>query len=262
MRHLRTLFALFIKFPLRLVLIGLHLLLGVFICFILFRFVAPATQKKVVCWWLRCVCTIMGLRIRTVGSPSTHEPLYIVSNHISWLDIIVIGGQHAVSFLSKDEIRQWYVIGYLGTAAGTLYIKRGRGADDAVRKIQQHLSDNNSIAIFPEGTTRDGFQLGMFYSRMFAAVMHNNIYIQPIAILYPHPDNKKVYTNNPIAPLNNNRNFFISAIRFLIANQTPIIVRYAPAFLPAAGDMRKTIANKARQAIQQEITIAQNSYGT
>ena len=111
------------------------------------------------------------------------QAAYLVSNHISWLDVLVIGSIRPVCFLAKSEISQWPLIGYLARRAGTLFIKRGQGVQSATRAVTDCLRHGHSVVVFPEGTTSDGSQVKPFYPRLFSVVENHETMVQPLALV-------------------------------------------------------------------------------
>ncbi len=117
-----------------------------------------------------------------------------VSNHISWMDIVVIGSQ-GVGFLSKKEVRQWPLIGWLGDKGGTVFIDRGgkNASQVAAKAIAKKINNGDSILVFPEGTTGSGENVMRFHARIFAPALDHQLLVQPISIRYldqngqPHP---------------------------------------------------------------------------
>ena len=80
-----------------------------------------------------------------------------MSNHISWLDIAVLGSGARVFFLAKAEIEKYYILGNLAKGGGTLFIKRGSGDSIKIREqITEFLKQNIPVLFFPEATTTDG----------------------------------------------------------------------------------------------------------
>lgn len=149
-------------------------------------FVAPhrPLARRAARWWLGRLNRV--LRVETVvhGAPPALPALY-VANHVSWLDIPVLGGLSSVHFLAKAEVARWPLIGPLATAGGTLYIQRGQGqVRQRTRDIAAHLDAGRSILVFPEGTTTDGSTVRSFHSPLFAAATADGHRIQPVAIRY------------------------------------------------------------------------------
>jgi 1-acyl-sn-glycerol-3-phosphate acyltransferase len=110
----------------------------------------------------------------------------VVSNHVSWLDIPVLGATLPVCFLSKAEVRRWPLLGMLATMAHTVYIERGaHGARVVSEKIVAQLRGGRNVVLFPEGTTSDGKSVRRFVPRLFAAAIETESRLQPVAIHYP-----------------------------------------------------------------------------
>ena len=96
----------------------------------------------------RWACRCLGLNIRQHGSPSDDTVLF-VSNHISWSDIPILGSLAPIRFLSKAEVGQWPVIGWLARQAGTLFIRRGGGQARRVRdQVIGNLRAGESVFIY------------------------------------------------------------------------------------------------------------------
>ena len=112
----------------------------------------------------------------------------MVSNHISWLDIPVVGSRLPVVFLAKGEIASWPVLGFMTKTAGTLFIERGKGAQDARARLAESLSKKQSVLIFPEGTTTDGHSVNRFYPRLVQSAIDSNVRVQPVALRYSDKD--------------------------------------------------------------------------
>ncbi|MBT8134585.1 MAG: 1-acyl-sn-glycerol-3-phosphate acyltransferase, partial [Gammaproteobacteria bacterium] len=121
----------------------------------------------------------------TYGIAQTEKTLF-VANHISWLDIMVLGGLVPVHFLSKLEVKHMPVIGWLATRAGTLYIHRGNkeSASEASSDITTVLKQGHNSLIFAEGTTSDG-HIKRFHSRLMQSAIDAHAIVQPVAIFFP-----------------------------------------------------------------------------
>ncbi|WP_175652180.1 lysophospholipid acyltransferase family protein [Pseudomonas sp. Marseille-P9899] len=126
----------------------------------------------------------LPFRVRVIGELPT-RPMLWVSNHVSWTDIPLLGMLAPLSFLSKAEVRTWPVAGWLAHKAGTLFIRRGGGDSQLLRRqISQHLQQDCALLIFPEGTTTDGRNLRTFHGRLLASAIDTEVPLQPIALRY------------------------------------------------------------------------------
>lgn len=114
-----------------------------------------------------------------------------VSNHVSWLDIPVVGSVAPVFFLSKAEIGEWFIFGKLAKAGGTLFIKRGSGDSGSVSdQIATFLRGGSSVVFFPEATTTDGKQIKKIYGKLLQASIDTGLPICPMVIAYVDADGK------------------------------------------------------------------------
>jgi lyso-ornithine lipid O-acyltransferase len=147
--------------------------------------------ERAVRWWLARVPRIAGVRVHVRGTP-LEGPVLAVSNHVSWLDIPVLGGLAPVGFLSKAEVRRWPLVGWLAARTGTRFIERGaHGASEVTERIARDLAAGRRMHVFAEGTTTDGSDVRRFHPRLMAAAQVAGCPIQPVAIRYlPAPDGR------------------------------------------------------------------------
>ena len=141
-----------------------------------------AYRKK----WLQSVVKTIGLEVIVKGEVDQNNRSALwVSNHISWMDIAVVGSQ-GVGFLSKKEVRKWPFIGWLGKQGGTIFIDRGgkNASQIAAKAIAEKINAGDNILVFPEGTTSSGENVKRFHARIFAPALDHQLLVQAIAIQY------------------------------------------------------------------------------
>jgi len=135
--------------------------------------------------WARGLSRVYGLRIVRFGQLAP-EPVLVVANHQSWQDIVVLNASRIMRFVAKAEIRAWPVVGWLVTAAGTLYHHRGSG--DSLNRIRQALVEAlrqpSTVAIFPEGGIPREHGVARFHARLLAAALEAGCSVQPVCIRY------------------------------------------------------------------------------
>lgn len=90
--------------------------------------------------------------------PSGSGPLLLVSNHLSYVDVPLVGAwcPRPVMYFSKSEVRRWPVIGAIGAAYGTIYARRGEADRQAIREALACLAAGQVVAVFPEGHRSQG----------------------------------------------------------------------------------------------------------
>ena len=183
----------------RSVLIIIWLIFGIILTVLFLRNSRPVHgfSTTVVGTWLGVLARIFGVKIKTCGTALAEKTLF-VANHVSWLDIVILGHLLPVHFLSKHEVKTMPIIGWLATRAGTLYIKRGCkvSASDSSSEITAALKQQHNSLIFAEGTTTDG-HIKKFHSRMMQSAIDAHAMVQPVAIFYPirNPETSKIEIN-------------------------------------------------------------------
>lgn len=136
------------------------------------------------------LCEALVVDVKIHGEMPTEHALW-VSNHVSWVDIPVIGSAAPVFFLSKAEVASWPVIGRLAKAAGSLFIQRGSGDANAVAvQIAGFLRQKLPVLFFPEGTTTDGREIRRLHSKLLSAAVETGTPVQPLILCYRGPDGR------------------------------------------------------------------------
>ncbi|MDR0280993.1 MAG: 1-acyl-sn-glycerol-3-phosphate acyltransferase [Paucimonas sp.] len=185
----------------------------------------------------------LPFRVKVIGQ-LPQQPMLWVSNHVSWTDIPLLGMLAPLSFLSKAEVRTWPVAGWLAHKAGTLFIRRGSGDSQLLRRqISQHLQQHCALLIFPEGTTTDGRSLRTFHGRLLASAIDSEVPLQPIALRYlrdGQPD--------PIAPFIGDDDLLSHLMR-LFAQPCGDVEVHLLEPIPSKGVERAALAFQAQQAV-------------
>lgn len=146
-------------------------------------------QKSLPVFFHRNLARVLGLRIKVEGAPLATGPLLIASNHVTWLDIVVLSVVGELSFISKGEVARWPVFGLLAKLQRTIFIDRDRRTAVMAQRqeIETRLAAGERLVLFPEGTTGTGNRLLPFKSSLFGAVQkstHISPAVQPVALAY------------------------------------------------------------------------------
>jgi len=134
-------------------------------------------------------CFLLGLRVIKHGIPDKSQAVLYVSNHSSYLDIIVLAALTEACFVSKFEVASWPLFGMLAKLNHTVFVKRRmRESGEKLREIKARLRQGQRLILFPEGTSSDGNRVLPFNSTFFAAGSTRldgfPVKVQPIAIGY------------------------------------------------------------------------------
>ena len=198
--------------------------------------------------FLRHAGLIAGARPRIVGSPL--EPhTFVIANHTSWLDILILGGWCGTAFVSKAELKTTPLLGWIADQNRTLYIQRAARADSQaqVRQVAEALQHPQPLTVFPEGTTGDGRHLLPFRTTLIEAVAPppSGVTVRPIAVDYgDHAD---------VVGWHGGERGLANFKRVLGHRGTmPVAVRLLDPLPPS--DDRKAVARQARTVIAAALT--------
>jgi 1-acyl-sn-glycerol-3-phosphate acyltransferase len=128
----------------------------------------------------------MGIDLELSGAAPSHGPVLLVSNHLSWLDILVLHAARHCRFVSKADVKHWPLIGTLATGAGTLYIEREnrRHVMHVIHHMAESLRAGEIVAVFPEGTTGDGRAVLPFHANLLQAAISAEAPAMPVALRF------------------------------------------------------------------------------
>ncbi|RMF69453.1 MAG: 1-acyl-sn-glycerol-3-phosphate acyltransferase [Alphaproteobacteria bacterium] len=140
-------------------------------------------------FWYRSICWLTGTRLAFVGTPVSGPALF-VANHVSWLDILVLGSAlPRAAFISKREVREWGIFGRCAELAHSVFIDRTRRGESARQRdmLLARLAQGDRLILFPEGTSTDGTGILPFKSALFAvAEIKDDLPVQPVSLCYTH----------------------------------------------------------------------------
>lgn len=138
--------------------------------------------------WHGMACWIFNIKVTHRGVPRDHgdTPTMFVSNHLSYLDIIVMGAHMDAIFVAKSEVADWPVFGFLAKLQKTVFIRRSREAmNESKDMIGNVLRESNNVILFAEGTSTDGRSVLPFKAGLLEVMYEPDIdaQLQPIAIV-------------------------------------------------------------------------------
>ena len=152
-------------------------------------------------FWARTYSAIMGVRVRVRGRENIpqDENFCIIANHMSYMDILFIGYQFPLIFVSKKEVKRWPLLGWMASMQGTVYVDRSlRGKADRpyIRQIIARLKEGFNMVIFPEGTSSNGKDVLPFKKTIFTCPVQAGVPILPVTIRYVSIQGEPVTTAN------------------------------------------------------------------
>lgn len=192
---------------------------------------------------------IAGIRISTRGT-RTGPGEFFLSNHVSWMDIPVLGGCSGTAFIAHDGLIRFALLRWLCELNDTVFVARHdrRSVSNQIALVREALSEAGTLAIFPEGTTSDGTGVLPFKSSLLSALDQapDGTAIQPVLLDYGMSSAEVAWVGDDPGPAN---------FAAILARAAPVEVTVV--FLePLRGGAlanRKTIAQAARDAIVAEL---------
>jgi 1-acyl-sn-glycerol-3-phosphate acyltransferase len=232
----------------------LHVAQGLLVTGLVYPRVSPHVRARITQAWAAKLLRILNIVLSVHGArPAESAPrLYVVANHVSWLDIFVINATAPSRFVAKSEIRDWPVAGWLCEAAGTIFVRRAKRSDTTRinREIQVALAQGDTVAIFPEGTTTMGDRLLKFHTSLFEPAVVNDALVIPAAIRYREeggaPSRATIFVGETT---------FTESLSAIIAEQRLIAdITFAP-MIEAATLTRRDVAVQAEDAIAAILNV-------
>lgn len=140
----------------------------------------------------RMVLRALGARVVVRGEPTAHRPVLFVPNHVSWMDIMVLGAFTPMSFVAKSEVATWPVFGYFARLQRSIFVDRDRrsATPRTAREMVERMSEGEPVVLFAEGTSSDGNRVLRFRAALIGAAESlarasgQTVWIQPIALAY------------------------------------------------------------------------------
>jgi len=206
------------------------------------------------------LCCMIGLKVQVIGKPSRGPSTLFVSNHSSWLDILVLGAVLDARFVSKAEVGTWPLIGWVAKLGRTVFVSRSRGRTGAeAEAMRARLGGGESLILFPEGTTSDGARVLPFRSSFFA-VAGAAAAVQPVTVVYDRlgglPVGRK---DRPLFAWYGDMETASHAWRLLRHTGTRATVALQAPFAPdAMPDRKQMAAEVGRRVTEAAATLRQN----
>lgn len=140
-------------------------------------------------WWCKGVLLLLGVHLEVRGRPTAVEPALFVPNHVSYLDIPILGALCDAAFIAKAEIADWPFFGWLARKSGTLFVRRHwREAKRQRDALAARLARTESFVLFAEGTSSPGLDVLPLKTSLLSVaepnVVDRPIAVQPVVLAY------------------------------------------------------------------------------
>ena len=142
-------------------------------------------RNKLMWFWSGGCCKILSIKITVNGNPPK-APFFLVSNHLSYIDILPLYQHLNCTFVAKKEVRSWPLLGFMVMTMGVIFVDRNRKRD--VTRVNDlisgSLNEKQGVVIFPEGTTSPGKEVLPFRSPLLEYPAAKGIPVHHASIRY------------------------------------------------------------------------------
>jgi 1-acyl-sn-glycerol-3-phosphate acyltransferase len=204
-------------------------------------------QARVIRMYCRLVLRCMGVRITKSGGPIRNVPgVLVVSQHVSWVDALVINALMSGSFVAKAELTKWPALATIAQVMKVIPIDRTklRLLPDVVDTVAARLRSGRTVVAFPEGTTWCGRAHGRFRPAIFQAAIDAGRPVQPLRLSYRQLDGRP----STIPAFVGDDTLLSSFLRVVSAR--PIIAQVNVEELQLPGGHRRDLALRCQEAVQ------------
>ncbi|MBS1198984.1 MAG: lyso-ornithine lipid acyltransferase [Proteobacteria bacterium] len=234
---------------LRLLRVGLLILSGVATAVFLYPLLNEKARARRKQRWSQVLLDILGVRVEADLGHVIPGSL-IVANHISWLDIFVIGAVLPAAFVSKAEVRNWPILGWLAAINETIFLRRcSHGHARLINaEIGEKLLAGKHVVVFPEGTTTDGLRLLSFHGALLQPALTAGRPVVPLALSYWEADGER-----SLVPRYDGDISFGECLNSILSRRCLRARLQSLPVLGVAGEDRRTVAKAAQAAIGKVI---------
>jgi 1-acyl-sn-glycerol-3-phosphate acyltransferase len=173
----------------------LGVVLAAFLVLPVVPLLGPRGREGLVRTVFRAVLLAVGVRLVVSGEDglaARGRGALVVNNHTSWLDIVAVNAVRPMRAVAKQDIAGWPVLGWLVSAARSVYLDRERlrTLPDTVADLTLAMRDGSMVNVTPEGTTWCGLTHGRFRPAMFQAAIDGGVPVLPVALRFRMRDGK------------------------------------------------------------------------
>jgi 1-acyl-sn-glycerol-3-phosphate acyltransferase len=138
--------------------------------------------------WCQTVLKVAGIRLMARGRCPESASL-VIANHLSYLDVMVLGADVPMVFVAKSEVASWPVVGPLCAFVGTLFIDRSSraGLPAVTTSVANLMAAGIRVMVFPEGTTTAGDQLLPFRPALLQPAIDQGAAVVCATLMYETP---------------------------------------------------------------------------
>ncbi len=206
----------------------------------------------------RILLKILGIKVKVIGKKTSLRPLILAGNHTSYIDIIILGSIMPICFIAKQEIKSWFLFGFLAKMQNTIFIKRKNFKTlENIKNINKGLDFESAVVLFPEGTTNSGKKILNFKSSFFNLFESNNtLGLQNFSLCYTHVNSMPIDNRTrPQVSWYGDMNIVTHLLNFLKLSSVNATVVLHP-IMQLKGQDRKALSLSSIKQVKEGIILA------
>ncbi len=203
-------------------------------------------RRRLLKWWGSGCLAIVGVRLDIGGAPP-EPPFLLVSNHLTYLDIMVHARQTGAIFVAHSGMREWPVLGVMFRTTHMLFIRREsrQDAGRVIEQVQEALAKEDGVVVFPEGRCSRGVEVKKFHPALFEPAARGGTPVHFAALSYETPEGSPAAADDVVWW--RWESLYDHFCRFAVLPYCTARLRYGTASLPTAD--RKTLCQQAHQGV-------------
>ena len=214
-------------------------------------------------------CIFLGIRVKTIGEPLHNRPTLLLSNHISWTDIIAIGSVADVTFVAKTGVRNTFFVGFMASLQRTLFVdyNRRQDAQRTSAEMAKRLAANSAVLLFAEGHRDLGTHVQPFRSALVGAAQAameesgaKDVAIQPVTIAYTHLQGLPVSRNERSGISGMNARGFKAVVTNLLTSGMKDVTIAFGAPIPLGPETDRKVVTKLAEVQVRRMLVALNRH--
>ena len=216
--------------------------------------------------FLKAYFTFFGIKVKFSGKIQEKNVLFI-SNHVSYLDIFILGSITKGLFVAKSEIKSWPLINKIAALGRTIFIDRSKSFSikNQINVLSDFFEKSQNIILFPEGTSSDGSKVLPFKSSLFSLVelrKFGDYDIQPISISYSKIDGMPVEKKfRPFFAWFGNMDLVSHAWKFLGLGLSEVNIKFHKSLKFRSFKNRKEASKICHSIISEQVSLNYKKMG-
>ncbi|MEM8799398.1 MAG: lysophospholipid acyltransferase family protein [Pseudomonadota bacterium] len=213
-------------------------------------------------------CKTTGVQVLTRGQAVRGRPVLYVANHLSWVDIPVVGSRIDTCFVAKSEVRGWGIFGLFSRLQRTIFVDRERRHKSATQRnlMVDRFREGRGIVLFAEGTSTDGNSVLPFKTALFSVAEAAtsgeygppvDLLVQPVTVSYTRVNGIPIIRGNrhKVAWIGD-AELMPHAWEFLKLGRVTALVQFHEPVRPEAFASRKELAQHCQAEVARGLALA------